>query len=318
MHLKLGNRDETLQSWEAYNYTPSEAAAGIFIALFGLATIFQVYQVLKTMASKNFTRKEKHVLWIMLPFVLGGIFECIGYIGRLISSRDVTVLGPYIVQSTLLLVAPALYAATLYMSLGRIIERLECQRYSIIPLKYLTKIFVVGDVLSFLMQAGGAGIMAQGNISSSKTGENIILGGLIIQIVFFGIFIVVELIFHYRVLKHPNECARVTRNVPSRFNNWNSILIILLVCSILIFIRSIFRLIEYIQGNDGYLISHEVFLYCFDATLMFLNMVFFTSQDIGRYYVGFRTFKSGTENNDYSANPSVSDKESFIGGTSFK
>lgn len=30
-----------------------------------------------------------------------------------------------------------------------------------------------------------------------------------------------------------------------------------------------------IAGNDGYLISHEVFLYIFDALLMFLVMVIF-------------------------------------------
>jgi hypothetical protein len=36
-----------------------------------------------------------------------------------------------------------------------------------------------------------------------------------------------------------------------------------------------FRLIEYAQGNDGYLISHEVFLYIFDAVLIFATMVLF-------------------------------------------
>ena len=316
MRNKLGIRDESSSSWKFYNYTPSKAAAAIFLVLFVLITMFQVYQILKTIASKHFTRKEKHVLWIMVPFVLGGIFEFVGYIGRILSSSDVTILGPYIIQSILLLVAPALYAATLYMSLGRLIERMECQKYSIIPLKYLTKIFVVGDVLSFLMQGSGGGIMSAGDHSSMKTGENIIIGGLIVQIVFFGMFIVVELIFHYRVLKHPNECVMVTRNLPSQFNNWNSILFTLLACSILIFIRSIFRLIEYIQGNDGYLISHEVFLYCFDATLMFLNMVFFISQDIGSYFVAFRTFKSGIENDGYSPNPAIIDIESLIGGAS--
>lgn len=158
------------------------------------------------MASKNYTRKEKHVLWIMLPFLLGGGFEFVGYIGRAMSSADPTSLQPYIIQSILLLVAPALYAATLYMCLGRLIERLDCERYSIIPLKYLTKIFVVGDVLSFFMQSGGGGIMASGKtLSSMKTGENVIIGGLIVQVVFFGMFMVVEVIFHYRVLKHPNE-----------------------------------------------------------------------------------------------------------------
>ncbi|CAG89940.1 DEHA2F26994p [Debaryomyces hansenii CBS767] len=313
MPNKLGIRDESLKSWKAYNYTPSKAAAAIFIVLFGLATIFQVYQIVKTTASKHFTRSEKHVLWIMLPFVLGGIFEVIGYIGRLLSSNDVTVLGPYIIQSILLLVAPALYAATLYMSLGRLIQRMECQRYSIIPLKYLTKIFVVGDVVSFLMQAGGGGIMSSGDQSSMKTGERVIIGGLIVQIVFFGMFMVVEVIFHYRVLKHPNECAMFIRNIPSQFNNWNSILLTLLACSILIFVRSIFRLIEYIQGNDGYLISHEAFLYGFDAALMFLNMVIFISQDIGKYYVAFRTFKYGTTDSFHSSGSISTDKEALVG-----
>lgn len=34
-----------------------------------------------------------------------------------------------------------------------------------------------------------------------------------------------------------------------------------------------FRLIEYAQGNSGYLISHEVFLYVFDSMLMCFTMV---------------------------------------------
>jgi hypothetical protein len=47
----------------------------------------------------------------------------------------------------------------------------------------------------------------------------------------------------------------------------------LYVASILILIRSIFRLIEYAQGNDGYIICHEVFMYVFDSMLMFFTMV---------------------------------------------
>lgn len=37
-------------------------------------------------------------------------------------------------------------------------------------------------------------------------------------------------------------------------------------------VRSVFRLIEYAQGNAGYLISHEAHLYLFDSVLMFLTM----------------------------------------------
>ena len=58
-------------------------------------------------------------------------------------------------QSALILIAPAFLAASIYMTLGRIITMLQAEQYSVIPLRWLTKIFVAGDVLSFLMQASG-------------------------------------------------------------------------------------------------------------------------------------------------------------------
>jgi hypothetical protein len=45
------------------------------------------------------------------------------------------------------------------------------------------------------------------------------------------------------------------------------------VVSALILIRCVFRLIEFAQGNAGYLISHEVYMYLLDTTMMFLVMV---------------------------------------------
>jgi hypothetical protein len=64
-------------------------------------------------------------------------------------------LGPYIIQAILLLVAPALFAATIYMQLGRIIMLLQGESRAPIRKKWLTKIFVTGDVLSFVLQGGG-------------------------------------------------------------------------------------------------------------------------------------------------------------------
>ena len=45
--------------------------------------------------------------------------------------------------------------------------------------------------------------------------------------------------------------------------------------SVLILIRSIIRVVEYIQGTDGVILSHEVFIYVFDGLLMFFVMVIF-------------------------------------------
>jgi hypothetical protein len=58
-------------------------------------------------------------------------------------------------QSILLLVAPALYAATIYMELGRIVLMIDGEGRVLISKKWMTKVFVTGDILSFILQAGG-------------------------------------------------------------------------------------------------------------------------------------------------------------------
>jgi hypothetical protein len=67
-------------------------------------------------------------------------------------------LGPYIMQSLLLLVAPALFAASIYMVLGRLIRFVHGEKYSLVRITWLTKVFVVGDILSFGLQATGIAV----------------------------------------------------------------------------------------------------------------------------------------------------------------
>lgn len=55
----------------------------------------------------------------------------------------------------LILVAPPLFAASIYMTLGRVILKLNAEPASLIRVRWLTKIFVAGDVISFLLQCGG-------------------------------------------------------------------------------------------------------------------------------------------------------------------
>ena len=111
--------------------------------------------------------------------------------------------------------------------------------------------------------------MASGTLSAMTTGEHITIGGLAVQLVFFSIFIVASSIFHYRIRNNPTEKS-LSR---SRSTTWELVMTGLYVASILILIRSIFRLIEYAQGNDGFIMVHEVFLYIFDALVMWIAMV---------------------------------------------
>lgn len=85
------------------------------------------------------------------------LVECTGYLGRTLSSTESPdyTLGPYIMQSLFLLLGPTLLAASIYMMLGRLIVLLEADDLSLIRPNWLTKVFVAGDVLSFLAQSGG-------------------------------------------------------------------------------------------------------------------------------------------------------------------
>ncbi|KAJ5492816.1 protein RTM1 [Penicillium diatomitis] len=191
------------------------------------------------------------------------------------------------------------------MFLGRIILVLQAESHAL-KKKWLTKVFVTGDVLPFLLQGAGkskkpqvkvegnwgyirsprlieslssGGIQSNGSLEGVKTGEHIIVAGLVIQILFFAFFIVTATHFDRTLMKYPIPRAR-SPSIP-----WRRHLNILYLTSGLIMIRSMFRLIEYAQGNGGYILHHELCLYIFDSLLMFLTMIIFNvvhPQEIGQ------------------------------------
>ncbi|TEA21375.1 Protein RTA1 [Colletotrichum sidae] len=251
---------EQSQGFTFYHYDPSMVAAVVFIGVFGISGLLHIWQLTRTRT------------WYFIPFVIGCIFEAIGYVGRAMSAQEAPdyTKNPYIIQSILLLLGPALFAASIYMVLGRLINLLDAGNYSLIRPNWLTKVFVLGDVLSFFAQSGGGGMLATAKDSDSvKKGETIIVGGLGIQIVFFGFFMVVTLVFHMRLSRNP------TPKTYSVDTPWKSLLWVLYGTSLLIMVRSIFRVAEYVQGKEGELQAKEMYIYIFDALLMGLTALLF-------------------------------------------
>jgi hypothetical protein len=196
--------------------------------------------------------------------------EVIGYGARATAHDRTDALMPYIIQNLFILLPPALFAASIYMTLGRIIHSVNGAHLSIIRPTWLTKLFVAGDIFSFVVQGGGGGMLANGNGKNLKMGENMILGGLGIQVVMFGLFALTAILFQIRIRKSPTT---ESYNVDVR---WESYLVMLYMVSALIMTRSIFRVAEYVMGSDGYLLENEWTLYVFDAVLMFgVTVVFY-------------------------------------------
>lgn len=107
------------------------------------------------------------------------------------------------------------------------------------------------------------------SLDDTRRGENIILGGLGIQILFFSSFIIATLVFHRRIRSRPTPTA-LSLHTP-----WRKLIWVLYISSALILIRSVFRIIEYVMGSDGELLQKEVYLYVFDGVPMFVTAVAF-------------------------------------------
>lgn len=193
--------------------------------------------------------------------------EFIGYASRAAASNNTGKLMPYIIQSVFVLLAPTLFAAAVYIVLAHIIRAVNGERYSPIPMNLITKIFISCDIVTFFVQGGGAGMTVENSLAN--IGEYIVIAGLVLQIATFILFVITAVIFSRRMRKNPTPAA-VQCDIP-----WTKHLRSLYTVSAMILIRSIFRLIEYGLGNNGYLLGHEWPTYVFDSVPMFLGMICF-------------------------------------------
>ncbi|KAL4783767.1 RTA1 like protein-domain-containing protein [Aspergillus varians] len=242
---------QTYRGYYLWHYVPSRAAAVVFLLLFLAATAYHTWKIWKLKT------------YFCICFAIGGFCYC----ARTSAYDKTGRLMPFCIQNVFILLGPALFAASIYMALGRIMIAVRGERHSLIPVRWLTKVFVTGDVLSFLIQGGAAGMMISSDLASM--GNKLVILGLIVQVVFLGFFIASMAMFQLRIHRNPTHEA-VSENL-----RWKWHLNTLYLVSLLIMVRSLFRAVEYIMGNDGYLLQQEWPAYVFDATLMWIVMVIF-------------------------------------------
>jgi hypothetical protein len=155
------------------------------------------------------------------------------------------------------------------MIAGRVIRSTGGDRHSLVKPTRLTRIFVWGDVVSFWTQVAGGSLQSMKKFNKDIA-QYIVLGGLVIQVVMFGIFAVIAVVWHRRMKKRPTRVSLAESQ-----HRWEAIMYILYAISVMIMVRSIFRVIEYGMGREGYLLSHEWPMYVFDSALMVVTAFVF-------------------------------------------
>jgi len=246
-----------------YGYTPAFSLslfAAIWFSLFFIAHLAQTIRFRS---------------WWFIVFPIGLLFEVVGYVARSLSAKkDPYHLLYFILNYFFIVTAPVFLAAGIYTILSALIPRLG-RRYSFLPPKVVLWFFVTSDVIATVTQVAGAALIgvAQSNREDPTTANNILLGGLAYQVFSMGVFVILSATFLLRAR------AAIKDAKLGIFS------IVFAVATILIYLRTTFRLAETAEGLGGNLQSNEIYFACLEfapvAAAVLLYAIWFPGRCVG-------------------------------------
>ncbi|RVD83188.1 uncharacterized protein DFL_007587 [Arthrobotrys flagrans] len=244
-----------------YGYAPKLAPNVVLLVLFVLSTIgFIVVGIWKK-------------TWgFFVAMSLGGLLEVIGYVGRVGGSSDpFDGLGgqSFMIQICCLTVAPACYAAGIYLCLARIVIAFG-EDISRIKPRWYTYIFVTCDLVSLITQSiGGAIASTADDDEGSKVGGDITLGGLSFQVFTMTLFMVLCGEFAWRCWNRRHMFDEKQRGLRES-RRFKYFLYAMAAATFFIYIRCVYRVAELAKGWDGPLMTNETYFIVLEGTMVIL------------------------------------------------
>ncbi|KAI0078753.1 RTA1-domain-containing protein [Panus rudis PR-1116 ss-1] len=265
-----------------YNYLLDKSACFAFVILYSLTTTVHLGEAIYW-----------RMWWLLPTVVLGGIGEIIGWSGRLWSAFNPLIEDPFMMQICATIIAPTPFVAALFMTFARVTECLGSE-YSRISSRIYKWLFMTCDIISLFIQAAGGGLAATASTDSgSNLGGNIMLVGIIFQLVSLIVFVALSGEFLVRYVRD-----MPFRESGERRRRWDSKMKLLIggLCfiTLFIFIRSIYRTIELSDGWNGRIISTQIYFNVLDGMMVLLAMITFNV-----FHPGYLLM------NDYSREPVV-------------
>ncbi|KAI5124587.1 hypothetical protein M0805_003106 [Coniferiporia weirii] len=254
-------------------YIPSNTLTGITFGLYVAVGICHVYNIWKYGAK-----------W-MSAMTIGIFTYAAGIACRFGLHTNPQSKGIYIAEYLLVVLSPCAFIAAEYVLLGRLARHLKMDRYLLVSPRRVMPAFVGSDVTTFLIQAvGGSVSIAANDIKTNKTGSNIFLAGLVLQLASFLLFTSIYLRFIYCVYKREPETWHkdVTLKKPW-YQDWRSLVVIMTISCLGIIVRSVFRVVELSQGFTGAIATNEGDFYGFDSLPLFIAVGIYVPSWPGRY-----------------------------------
>ncbi|KAK9476635.1 RTA1 like protein-domain-containing protein [Lipomyces japonicus] len=269
-----------------YTYVPLRAPNIIGIVIFGVCVACHVALAIK------FRRR-----WYAICLNIFTILELLGYIGRTISSKQPDAYSPFVMQIVCLTFAPAFFMAGIYNLLAQCVVVWGIGNSIVKPWNY-SKVFIGLDILSIILQAGGGGYAGSANDDAGvQTGSHIMIGGLAFQVLCTFVFAVTCFVYYIKARKSfirnktSPEFVSALFLGHSKFARIRSarrtyvFLIGISIGVLLVFIRSVYRVIELAGGWTGYLMVHEVYFLVLDGLMVgiaaIISVVFYPAVCFG-------------------------------------
>ncbi|EMD40747.1 hypothetical protein CERSUDRAFT_111327 [Gelatoporia subvermispora B] len=200
----------------------------------------------------------------MLPMVVGDWTYALGFVVRFALHSNPDSKGVYIIFELLNVLSPCAFIATEYMVLGRLAGYLDCRQHLLIAPNKIARVFVISDVVTFLIQAGGASLSTAKTASALRSGEHIFLAGLVLQLISFCFFMAIYARFLVLVRKREPRLWNADSG-KVWYDDWRALAYALMFSSIAVFVRCTYRVIELAQGFRGHLSTTEAFFYALDT-----------------------------------------------------
>ncbi|KAJ1663276.1 hypothetical protein IW140_005373 [Coemansia sp. RSA 1813] len=208
--------------------------------------------------------------------------EALGYVFRTVCVTKTT-FGLYVLMTLFLLLPPNAIALFNYKTIGEIIRMNNSRmgaknkskwRFWLKP-KFVNWFYFSSDLFSIAMQGAGGGMMT--SFKTRDTGKTVVLIGLVVQLFFFACFLVTAIYVwrkpEYLVQQGPRDRSQTAAK--------RKVMINITLTTVLLYIRSIYRIAEFADGYGGKIYSAEWAFYVFDTIVVFLAFLVYIILYIG-------------------------------------
>ncbi|KAG0649575.1 Himeic acid A biosynthesis cluster [Hyphodiscus hymeniophilus] len=253
------------------------------LGLPGIASnISNIDQCTPALCDINLYGTVNYIPSLPVAMSFGLILEVLGYIGRLSMHYNVFNENLFLINIICLTIAPVFFTAAIYLTLARIIvyygtynSRLSPKAYSIV--------FMTSDVIALILQSVGGGIADEASTKAGRSeGVNIMVAGLAFQVVSLLLFMGLAAEFFLKVKKDRSQ-IRSTSGLGASPKGYKAFVWACAAASILILVRSCYRVAELAHGFDGKLANAQVPFIIFESTIMSFALIIMTIFHPGRF-----------------------------------